>query len=260
MLSDVIYPLDLVMSFQMRNRVFKALSYHFIQAYFKPITISFDSIAASKARIVIYDGPGNRSPRLLTTNKTTIKTTTFNAYIEVHMLLFTSTEASYILFSEVDRHFYHVYPRCATRHDQYGARSEDGRNTICFIEWPHFRVAHYELSLIKYIHEGTVSTMTGYMTPKCQNGGLYYIPNKNQALCKILRNFVLQNDGSVDFILIVWFAGYSTGVILIDKTYRKQCWVRHLDNEFLEHNNTLLIDRVDRYCQRVHNFKWSISI
>ena len=38
------------------------------------------------------------------------------------------------------------------------------------------------LGLIKYIHKGTASTMTGYMTPKCQNNGLYYIPNKNQTV------------------------------------------------------------------------------
>ena len=50
-------------------------------------------------------------------------------------------------------------------------------------------------------------------------------------------------------ILIVWFAGYSTGVVLIEHTHRKQYWVRHLNNEFLEHNNTLLIDRVDRHYQ-----------
>ena len=249
MLSDVVYPLDLVMSFQMRNRVFKALSYHFIQADFNRINISLELFVASEARVVIYDGPGSRSPRLLTTNKTTIITTTFHAYIEVYSLLLTSTDKSYLLFSQVDQFLYYVYPRCEFRGDMYGARSEYGRNTICLILWPTIGDRYYTLKMIKYIHEGTASTMTGYVTPKCQNGGLYHIPNQNKALCKSSGKMWLSNDGSVDFILIVWFAGYSRGFIYIEKR-NSNCWTRHLDNEFVKHNHTVLINRVRR-CQKI---------
>ena len=257
MLSDVTYPLDLVTTLQMRNRVFKALSYHFIQTNFNRINISFGSIVASKAQIVIYDGPGNRSPRFLTTNKTAVKTTTFHAYVEVYILSFVSTETLYIYFSQIDKFFSLAYPECARRRDQYGAWSQQGRNTICFIRWPtagnerylpENDNTHYSLKILKYIYEGTLITMTGYVTPKCQHGGLYYAPNQNKALCTNRANMWVMNDGSVESILIVWLAGYSRGSVLIAKT-KGICFTRHLDNEFVKHNNTVLIDRVRR-CQR----------
>ena len=50
----------------MRHRLFKKGSYDFVQSDFKQIIISHDSIVDSSSRIVIFDGPGSRSPRLLT--------------------------------------------------------------------------------------------------------------------------------------------------------------------------------------------------
>ena len=247
MLSDVRYILDLVTSLLVRNRVFKALSFHFIQTQFHRINISLDSIVASKAHIVIYDGPGIRSPRLLTPNKTTVKTTTFHAYIEVHSLSFESTMTTYIYFSQIDKFFSSAYPHCATGRDRYGAWSQEERNTICFISWPTFGTIHFLLKIIKYIYEGTLTTMTGYVTPTCQHGGLYYAPNQNKALCTSRAKMWLVNDGSVEFILILWLAGYSRGSILIEKR-KEVCLTRHLD-ELVKHNNTVLIDTV-RHCQR----------
>ena len=259
MLSDVTYPLDLVTTLQMRNRVFKALSYHFIQADFNQINISFDSIVASKAGIAIYDGPGSRSPRFLTTNKAAIKTTTFYAYIEVYSLSFASTATLYIYFSQIDKFFPLGYPHCARRRDQYGAWSQQRRNTVCFIIWPFVDIeyyppkkstgpTHYAIKILKYIYEGTLTTMTGYVTPKCQHGGLYYAPSQNKALCTSRADMLLINDGSVEFILIVWLAGYSRGFIVI-KTTTEYCPTIYLDKKFVKHNNTVVIDRIIR-CQR----------
>ena len=248
MLSDVTYPLDLVTTLQMRNRVFKALTYHFIQADFKQINISLDSIVASNAHIVIYDGPGSQAPRLLSIDKTTVMTTTFHAYIEVYILSFASTETSYIYFSQIDKLFPLAYPHCATGRKQYGAWSQEGRNTICFISWPTIGTRYFLLRLVKYIYKGTITTMTGYVTPKCQHGGIYYAPSQSKALCTSHDKMWLTNDGSVESILIVWLAGYSRGSIVIEER-KEVCTTHHLDNEFAEHNNTVLIDRA-RFCQR----------
>ena len=93
------YPLDLVTTLQVANRIFKAFTYHFIQADLKQINISLVSIVDSPTRIVIYDGPGSRSPRLLaighhdSMGETLIKTTAFRAYIEVYILPLKATGA-----------------------------------------------------------------------------------------------------------------------------------------------------------------------
>ena len=178
----------------------------------------------------------------------------------MYNLSFASTETTYIYFSQVDKLFSLAYPHCATGRDRYGAWSKEGRNTTCFISWPTFRTIHFLLKIIKYIYEGTLTTMTGYVTPTCQHGGLYYAPKQNKAHCTSRAKMWLANDGSAESILIVWLAGYSRGSVLNEKKRKEVCLTRHLD-ELDKQNSTVLIDS-DLYVLdlQFHNFRCLISI
>ena len=251
--SDVKFHLDLHTAFQIRHRLFKKASYHFLQSDFKQIIISHDSIVDSNARIVVFDGPGSRSPNLFTIlfnrsiDRKTFKTTTFHVYIEIDILSFEATEPSHIHFSQAVEFDYRGCDMKPYQRNlkQYRENYQDGRNTICSITRPYDELAHsnyfpLNISLFMlYIHEGPYTKMPGYNTPKCQYGGLYYVPNQNKALCsKNSTRMILYNDGSVQFILIVWFSGYSRGVFYANDV-RDTCMFIDLD---INYNNTILID------------------
>ena len=255
MLSNLTYPLDLVTTLQMSNRIFKAFTYHFIQADYKQVNIIIDSIVNSVARIVIYDGPGSRSPRLWTidhhdsTGNRNIKTTAFHAYIEVYIFKFEAKEQWHILLSQLD---YSHYPECPEYHIVF-KYSNDWANTICYVRWSKFAlgVADYLPFIIEEyrFYEGALTAMTGYVTPKCQHGGLYYLPSPNKALCKTTRKMLLDNDGSVESILIVWFSGYSRGSVRLRIYKEGSCRTYSLDNHLIEDNKILLIDTIE-YCRK----------
>ena len=248
-LSDVAYPVNLVTTLQLANRIFEAFTYHFIQPDFKQINISFVSIVESPARIVIYDGPGRRSPRLLTVEhhdsmgKTLIKTTAFHAYIEVYILPFEATQPIDILFSQIESF---DYPRLKFRHiDPVTVHSDDRANNIFVIPW-----MRSVLDIRQYIFEGVFTAMPGYETPKCQFGGLYFIPSQNKAFCKTIRTrFILEHDGSVESLMVVWFSGYSRGSLVIIQYVNWKCLTHHLDNHIVQNNNIFMIDTI-QYCRK----------
>ena len=259
--SNLGFHLDLT-TFRMRHRLFKKVSYNFVQSDFKQIIISHDSIVDSSARIVLFDGPGSRSPRLLTIpynhsiERKTIKTTTFHAYIEIDILTFEATEPSYIYFAQAAELDYRAcdIQLYQGRLKKYHERDHDGRNSICYITWDYDELAHsnylpFDISLFMYyIREGPYTKMPGYNTPKCQYGGLYYVPNqnnftvhtkKNTALCSENRTrMTLYNDRSFQLILIVWFSGYSRGVAYATQI-RYSCMIIDID---IDYNKTILID------------------
>ena len=118
---------------------FKKMSYHFLKSNYKRIIISHDPIIDSDARIVIYDGPGDRSPRLLnvqfnlSTERTSIKTTRFHAYIEVDILKSEVSEQLHITFSQSIEFDYH---ECEIRYKgirKFSERFHKMKNTICYI-------------------------------------------------------------------------------------------------------------------------------
>ena len=216
--SNLQFHLDLLTSFQIANRLFKMITYHFLQSDFKQIIISPDSIVNSHARVVVFDGPGRRSPLLLTIpfrqslGNTTLKTTTFHAYIEIDIFTFEAAEPSYIYISYAVEFGYRrcdMKPYTNVMLRMFSKRSQKGINTICYMSWPkkyYVDVVYLPLGIslsMQYIHEGPYTKMPGYNTPKCQYGGLYYIPNQNKALCREnMTRMILLNDGSVE--LVFW--------------------------------------------------------
>ena len=252
--ANLTYTLNLL-TFQKTDRLFKTCTYHFIQADFKQIYISFGSNVESKARIVIYDGPGSRSRQLLamefdkSTGKSNVRTTAFHAYIEMYNLPFEEKEQWSILYSQVDDL---SYPDCKVTGKVKTVHSDHKDNIICSIPWikMSFPSIGYTPYLIQqYIHELTFTAMTGYVTPKCQFGGLYYIPSQDKALCQTGHRIVLENDGTVEFILIVWLSGYSRGYIHMKRMVKGQCLIYNLHNNILDNNNTLLIDTIE-FCRK----------
>ena len=145
-LSQVTYRFDLGLAFRKANHSLRKISYHFLHSDYKRIIISHDSIINSHARIVIFDGPGGRSPRLSnisfhrSTERTSFKTTTFHAYIEVHRLLFEDAKPSHIHFSPSVEFVYHECKIRNATHPQrrwwiciFSKRFDDQKNTICYI-------------------------------------------------------------------------------------------------------------------------------
>ena len=145
-LSQLTYRLDLGLAFRKANHSLRKISYHFLHSDYKRIIISHDSIINSHARIVIFDGPGGRFPRLSnisfhrSTETTSFKTTTFHAYIEVHRLLFEDAEPSHIHFSPSVEFDYHECKIRNATHPQrrwwiriFSKRFDDQKNTICYI-------------------------------------------------------------------------------------------------------------------------------
>ena len=179
-----------------------------------------------------------------------IRTTTFHAYIEVYSLKFEAKEQWHILFSQIDDSH---YPKCP-EHDIFfrTVYSDDRDNTICNVRWSRiaWAMTDYLPFIIEQYHfyEGALTAMTGYVTPKCQHGGLYYLPSPNEALCKTTRAMLLDNDGSVESILIVWFSGYSKGFLHMRIYEEGSCRTYNLDNHLIEDNKILLIDTIE-YCR-----------
>ena len=60
---------------------------------------------------------------------------------------------------------------------------------------------------------------------------------------------MLENDSSVESLLIAWFSGYSRGSIDIVVKRKSLFTIHYLDNHIVENNSTLSIDTV-QYCRR----------
>ena len=232
--------INLLESMNMANTKSQSFSYHHIQNDLKQIIVSYEHISQPKVRIVIYDGPGRLSTRLSTwisQDMMTTKTSTFNVYIEIDIMISDIEEHIYINLHSNEDGF--QYKECSQNMIDVSMiyYSQATRNTICVIV---FTKPPYPVYISEYRYEGPMSIMTGYGHLKCQYGGVYFIAHQNEFLCKSGTKFTLSNVKDHGYILVVWLMGYSRGYIKAHYS-RKLCFYHHIHDI----GKSTLINRVE---------------
>ena len=229
--------INLLESLKMANNKIQHFSYHYIQKDLKQIIVSYEYSIQTRARILIYDGPGRLSTRLSKSDsqkRMSTKTSTFHVYIEIDLLILDIKEPIDISVRSNENVL--QYKECNNNmiylHTGIKYSSQYTSNTICVIKFfspPRNKALFYPLYITEYSYEGPMSIMTGYGHLKCQYGGVYYISNKREQICKTGSDFVLYNDAAPGYVLIVWLMRYSRGYIKARYTGRP-CFIHHIND------------------------------
>ena len=230
-------------------------SYHFLQIDYKQIIFSVKSIAKSNVNVVIFDGPGFRSRRLLNTDyvdsytRNPIVTTTFSASVVISTKTSDVVQTLMVSFRPLGRH---MYRRCTNSEAEVGKRTwvlaESSYNTICTMPMGVINLDCQMFAIYRYQYTGPLIFTDGDRAPNCQYGGIYHIPNigLHQPICEFVVNLQFLKSKSSNYLLIVWLSGYSEGYIEAEVfSCAPGCTLTHLDSNALIYNQTTVVDDIE---------------
>ena len=248
------------------------------------LNIAFFSKLRSEMLIFLHDGPGQKSTRLLDVNcvitcNYTALTTAFIGFVKIENVtsevavkfIITIREvygvettcltrepddvAEHIKYSKF-KHTYHMYHMVSKSNVLLTDESRDIRaigdisTTICLV---NFNYKLFALYLRMDLHFRGVAVLTDFPFSYCQYGGVFIIYRETdnvQTFCKTKIDYELWVDSPPNIdIVVAWFPGYSTGVVVFFLT--KQSYCRHINhlgpNNF--DNQTVKLN-TDLPCQR----------
>ena len=243
------------------------------------LNLAFLSKWRSEMLIILYDGPGQKSTRLLDVNcliacNYTALTTAFLGFLKIKNL---KSEMA-VEFTVTIKEVYGVKTTCPWREPDNVAsenkhskfkhnaafvrRSDtvladqsrdtlalgDSTTTICSV---NFNYTIHAMWFAMNLHFRGVAIITDFPSSYCQYGGVFIIyRDYMQTFCKTRLDYQLLVDSPPNFdIVVAWFPGYSTGKVAFYLTKSSSCThLSHLGPNNFD-NQTVKVD-TDLPCQR----------
>ena len=197
--------------------------------------------------ISVHDGPGRLSQTVFNAKDSKIisgrmiKTTAFLAFIHIRFSDSYSNSSGQIEFTKIPGT--HATKQCLNY--QKGlivASSNELENTICMdaLEMRHLQIVIY-FKMFSFSGPNIVTNLTHSV---CQYGGLIiqFDGRKEQyEFCEPLNDYKVYTKNKAITIIIVWFAGYSSGE-LVAALWKSTC--RVLYSEFILSRATLVLPTI----------------
>ena len=202
--------------FSKRN-VYKVNTFHYsiLGKGFKKLNISFSSNANSLMIITLFDGPGEKSQSLLELDcmiycHHNAITSTYAGYVQIENVIPEKKNNLTIAFQELShRH----YRRCQLIDHRVMERSSHIHNKACITAFSFpYGSLFFHVRMLSYI--GPTAALPDHDTYNCQYGGVFILLPEHISICANKSNgFIAHAIGTSLRILVVWFHGYSRGVI-----------------------------------------------
>ena len=234
---------------------------HIIARNVKQIQIMISSRMTSETNIVLYDGPGEKSRRLLNISCMLMChhkqiTSAFIACVKIEKLTSAIAHDFTITIQEIDNDHRPCKTKIVNGKFELFEQSSDANIEICYLI-PTYKIESVSLQIdLRYTGPTIISDA---LSLECQYGGLFVANNvyyDEQRFCEHKYNYTFFGEGkSMLLVVVAWFPGYSSGYVSIVFNRDTQCVHHYLELRDLQKKTTIIDDTED--CQRFVNPPYS---
>ena len=204
--------------------------YYILIGYFQRMSISclMDDIDDTDIELVVHDGPGSRSSRLIEQSEKEEKaeTTTFSAFVRITRSSEHTTSNITVKINIIQK--LTSFNSCSIS-PQVLEFSNYLQNKICYIYIDNLRSRFPAIFVHRFVFDGPLF-MGEQASSDCQYGGLYItlqsVTSPEIIACSNKSEVYIYSSVNSIRILLVWFSGYSSGS-LSGTLLLTKCWTRY---------------------------------